>query len=117
MFSSDVAAVAKNWWLFVVLGVVCLATGIITIVWPGITLATFGVIAGIYLLFAAVMEIIEAIIDPENRVLSAILGVLALIAGLILIRHPGQSLLALVVVAGIFLIAEGVMRMVFSFGA
>jgi uncharacterized membrane protein HdeD (DUF308 family) len=114
---SEVSAVARNWWLFVVLGVVCLATGIITIVWPGKTLAVLGVIAGIYLLVAAVLEIIEAIAgDPSNRAISAILGVLALIAGLICIRHPGESLLAIVVVLGVFLIASGVMHIVFAFG-
>jgi uncharacterized membrane protein HdeD (DUF308 family) len=114
---SEVSAVARNWWLFVVLGVVCLATGIITIVWPGKTLLVLGVIAGIYLLVAAVLEIIEAIAgEPGNRAFSAILGVLALIAGIICIRRPGESLLALVIVLGVFLIASGVMHIVFAFG-
>lgn len=114
---SEVPAVARSWWLFVVLGIVCLATGIITIVWPGKTLLVLGVIAGIYLLIAAVLEIIEAIAgEPGNRVFSAIVGVLALIAGIICIRRPGESLLALVIVLGVFLIASGVMHVVFAFG-
>lgn len=114
---SEVPALAKNWWLFVVLGVICVATGIATIVWPDITLLALGILAGVYLLLAAVMEIIEAITEPAGRAMSAILGVLALIAGLVCIRRPGESLLALVIVLGIYLIAEGVFRIVLAFGS
>jgi uncharacterized membrane protein HdeD (DUF308 family) len=113
---NEVAAVAKNWWLFVVLGVICVITGILAIVWPGLTLATLAIIAGIYLLVAAVMEIIEAISGAaESRAISAILGVIALIAGLIVIRHPGDSLVAVVLAIGIYLIAAGVIRIVLAF--
>jgi uncharacterized membrane protein HdeD (DUF308 family) len=114
---SEVPSLARNWWLFVLLGVICLATGIAAIVWPGLTLLTLGILAGIYLLIAAVMEIIEAITEPEGRAMSAILGVLALIAGLICIRRPGESLLALVIVLGVYLIAEGVFRVVLALGS
>jgi uncharacterized membrane protein HdeD (DUF308 family) len=115
---SETPAIGRNWWLFVVLGVVCLATGIIAIVWPDITLLTLGIFFGIYLMMAAILEIIEAIAgDPGGRALSAILGVIALIAGLICIRRPGESLLAVVIVVGIYLVAEGVIRIVRAFGS
>src|SRR6476620_2816824 len=115
---SDVPEIGKNWWLFVVLGVICLVTGVLSIVWPGLTLLTLGIFAGIYLLITAIMEIIDAIIgDPGGRALSAILGIIALIAGLIFIRHPEDSLLAIVLVAGIFLVAEGVIRIVRAFAS
>ena len=66
----------------------------------------------------AIMEIIDAIIgDPGGRALSAILGIVSLIAGLIFLRRPGESLLAIVIVAGIFLVAEGVIRIVRAFGS
>ncbi|HWK30252.1 MAG TPA: DUF308 domain-containing protein [Solirubrobacter sp.] len=113
---SEVEHVGRNWWLFVVLGVICLVVGFLTIIWPGITLLTLGILAGIYLLVAAIMEIIDAIFgEPGGRSLSAILGIVSLIAGLIFIRRPGESLLALTMVAGIFLIAEGVIRVVRAF--
>ena len=40
---SEVPEVGHNWWMFVVLGVVCVVTGILAIVWPGITLVTLGI--------------------------------------------------------------------------
>jgi uncharacterized membrane protein HdeD (DUF308 family) len=115
---GEVPQVARNWWMFVLLGLICLVTGILAVVWPDITLLTLGILAGVYLMIAAIMEIIDAIVgDPGGRALSAILGIVSLIAGLIFIRRPGESLLAIVMVAGIFLIAEGVIRIVRAFSS
>jgi uncharacterized membrane protein HdeD (DUF308 family) len=115
---SEVPSVARNWWLFVALGVVCVATGIAVLVWPGPSLLTFGILAGIYLMIAAAMELIDAVTgDPGGRAISAILGVLALIAGLICIRRPGETLLALVIAVGIYLTAAGVIRIVRALGS
>jgi uncharacterized membrane protein HdeD (DUF308 family) len=115
---SDVPQLGRNWWLFVVLGVVCIVTGILAIVWPGITLLTLGIFLGIYLLISAILEIVDAIVgEPGGRALSAILGIISLIAGVICLRRPGESLLAIVIVAGVYLIAEGVIRVVRAFGA
>jgi uncharacterized membrane protein HdeD (DUF308 family) len=115
---SEVPEIAKNWWLFVALGVICIATGIAAIVWPDVTLLALGVIFGVFLMIAALLEIIDAVTgDPGGRALSAILGVVALIAGLICIRRPGESLLALVIAVGIYLVASGVIRIVRAFGS
>jgi uncharacterized membrane protein HdeD (DUF308 family) len=114
---NEVPQIARNWWMFVLLGIICAATGIAAIVWPGITLLALGLIFGIYLMVAAIMEIIDAITGPPGgRAVSAILGVIALIAGLICIRRPGESLLAIVIVVGIYLVASGVIRIVLAFG-
>lgn len=112
---SEVPETAKNWWLFVVLGVVCIGTGIAALVWPKGALLALAVIFGVFLMIAALLEIIDAVTgDPGGRALSAILGVIALIAGLICIRRPGESLLALVIVVGVYLIAAGVLRIVLA---
>lgn len=115
---SEVPQIGKNWWLFVGLGLICLVVGILAMVWPGVTLLTLGILFGIYLLVSAVLEIIDAIVgEPGGRAMSAILGIVSLIAGVICLRRPGESLLAIVIVVGVFLIAEGVIRVVRAFGA
>ena len=59
-----------------------------------------------------VMEIVEAIAgSPDSRALTAIIGVLSLLAGLVCLRRPGESLLALVIVLGFWLIIEGVVTL------
>jgi uncharacterized membrane protein HdeD (DUF308 family) len=48
----------------------------------------------------------------ENRGLAAILGVLGVVVGVLLIRHPIRGVLAIALLIGIWLIAIGVVRLV-----
>ena len=115
---DDAARIAKEWWMLAVLGVASLVCGVLAIVYPDVTLLAVGIIFGFYLLMAGVFELVEAIVgDPASRALSAIVGVVALIAGLICLRRPGDSLLALVVVLGAFLIVTGIARLVRAFAS
>jgi uncharacterized membrane protein HdeD (DUF308 family) len=115
---SEVPAIRRNWWLFVVLGLACLAAGVAALVWPDITLLAFGVILGIYLMIGALLEIIDAVTgDPGGRALSAILAVVTLLAGLICFRRPGESLVVLAVALSLYLVAAGVFRIVRAFSA
>ena len=117
MTVDPVAKVAKNWWLFLILGLVTVVAGILAIVYPGITLLALGIFAGISLLMIGVMEIIEAFAEKEARAMSAIIGVLSLLAGLVCLRRPGESLLAIVIVLGFWLIIEGIIRFIAAFSA
>ena len=110
---DDAGQIAKEWWMFAVLGVVSLVCGVLAIVYPDVTLLAVGIIFGFYLLMAGVFELVEAIVgDPASRALDAIVGIVALIAGLICLRRPGDSLLAIVVVLGAYLIVTGAARLV-----
>lgn len=104
------------WWLFVLFGVVTVAAGIILIVWPGPSLVTVAVIIGIFLLVDGVIDVILSITGKgEGRGLVAVLGVLSIIAGLIMIKHPFSALAVLVIIVGIWFIVAGVVRFVAAF--
>jgi len=112
---SEVPALGRNWWLFLVAGIVSIAAGVLAIVYPDITLLALGIFAGVGLLFAGALEIADAISGaPESRALSAIVGVLSMVAGLICLRRPGESLLAIVIVLGIYLVVAGIVRFIRS---
>ena len=104
------------WWLFVLFGLITLAAGIILIAWPGPSLVTIAVVIGIFLLVDGVIDVIASIAGRgEGRGLVAMLGVLSIIAGLILVKHPFSALAALVIIVGIWFIVSGVGRFVAAF--
>jgi uncharacterized membrane protein HdeD (DUF308 family) len=116
MTVERVPQVAANWWMFLVMGLVSAIAGVLAIVYPDLTLLALGIFAGVSLVFIGALEIVEAIAgDPDSRALSALAGVLAMLAGLVCLRRPGESLLAVVVVLGIYLVVAGVIRFVRSF--
>jgi uncharacterized membrane protein HdeD (DUF308 family) len=113
---SEVEQVARNWWTFLVAGLVSIVCGVLMIAYPDISLLAFGLFVGVGLLFAGALEIVEAIVGPpEGRALDAIVGVLSVIGGVVCLRRPGESLLVLVVLLGVYLVVAGVVRFVRSF--
>jgi uncharacterized membrane protein HdeD (DUF308 family) len=109
---SPLAPLRRSAGLLAVVGVASVVAGILVIVYPDITLVALAVIAGVNFLIIGAFEIVEAIVEDERdtgaRVLVALLGMLAVIVGLVVLRHPAQSLLALVLAIGIWLVLAGI---------
>ena len=111
------AQVARVWWWFVFVGVLSLIAGIILITKPSNSLATLAVVAGIFLLVDGAGELIRAVRADEDRALSAIIGVLGIVIGIGLIRHPFHGVAAIGLLIGIWLVASGIVRLVRGAGA
>jgi uncharacterized membrane protein HdeD (DUF308 family) len=94
----------------------CAAAGVIVLVQPDISLATLAVVAGIFLLVDGVYDIIVAIAERgEGRGLVALVGIVSAIAGIILVRHPTGSVVAIALLVGIWLVCIGVVRLIRTF--
>jgi uncharacterized membrane protein HdeD (DUF308 family) len=111
---SDVGGeAARLWWLMVLLGLVSLAAGVILVAKPSHSLATLSVVFGIFLLIDGVVELVSSFRREEgNKALAAIVGVLGIVIGIILIRHPTHAVNAVGLVIGIWLVAAGSVRLV-----
>lgn len=104
------------WWLMVLLGVITLGVGIFFVASPHETLSTFTVIAGIVLLIDGALAVLASIFGKgDGRGLLAIVGVLGLIAGLLLIKHPFNALIVFVLLFGIWILAAGIVRFILAF--
>jgi uncharacterized membrane protein HdeD (DUF308 family) len=94
-------------------GILSVVAGIVLVFKPSNSLATLAVIFGIFLLIDGIGELIASLAGAvENRTLAAILGVLAVIVGIALIRHPFHGVTAIGLLIGIWLVAAGVVRLV-----
>jgi uncharacterized membrane protein HdeD (DUF308 family) len=96
--------------LIMVAGAISIIAGILAIAYPEITLLALAIFTGVNLILLSVLSLVDAIrpgADGGTRALSAILGVLGLIAGLVVLRRPGETLLVLVLAIGIWLVVSG----------
>lgn len=101
------------WWLLLAGGVTSLIVGVLLLVWPSETITTIAWIVGIYLLLIGCFQIGLAFAEPsESRAGALLRGALAGIAGLIVIRHPGNTTLVIALAIGILLVITGVMKLV-----
>lgn len=113
---QDLKPLNSIWWLTVLLGLISLGVGIYFVASPHESLSTFTVIAGIVLIIDGALAVLASIFGKgEGRGLLAIVGVLGLIAGLILIKHPFNALVVFVLLIGIWLLAAGIVRFIVAF--
>jgi uncharacterized membrane protein HdeD (DUF308 family) len=119
-FEREVRESAREWtgywWLLLLVGILSVAAGVIVLVEPDISLRTLSVVVGIFLLVDGIFEIAASIAGgTANRGLAAFVGVLSVIAGVILVRHPIAGVVAAALLIGIWLIAVGTVRFVTAF--
>jgi uncharacterized membrane protein HdeD (DUF308 family) len=116
MAALDTRNATWGWWLLVLVGILSVVAGVILLFQPASSLATLAVIAGIFLLMDGILELASSFMRATpNRGLIAMLGVLTVIAGVLLIRHPIAGITAVALLIGIWLIAAGVIRFVAAF--
>jgi uncharacterized membrane protein HdeD (DUF308 family) len=114
--ATEVREETGGWWLLLLIGVLSVVAGIVILAKPSNSLSTLAVIAGIFLLLDGILELVASLMrSTQSRGMVAVLGVVTAIVGVLLIRHPVQSILAIALLIGIWLIAVGVVRFVAAF--
>jgi uncharacterized membrane protein HdeD (DUF308 family) len=96
----------------VAVAVIGLVLGIVAILFPGASLLTVAILFGIYLIASGLFRITAAFVAEElgngMRWLTGLLGLLIVVAGIICLSNPFQSLVVLAVVIGAGWILEGI---------
>jgi len=95
----------RGLWLLVgISGVVNLVIGVLVLAYPDPSIKLLGIFLGIDLLVVGGTCLVAG---AARGTIAIVVGVLALIAGLIVIRNPAESLLLLTLVFATYLIAAG----------
>jgi uncharacterized membrane protein HdeD (DUF308 family) len=114
---EDVLYSTKSlWWLSSIIGILTLGVGVFFVVAPHETLSTITVIAGIFVVIDGLVAIVGSIAGRgENRGVLALVGVIGVVAGVVLIKHPFQALVVLTLIVGIWFVVAGIARFVATF--
>ena len=109
------ARLGRHWGWVLFYGIITLLAGIVVLAWPGATLLVIAVLFGVQLIVAGIFRFVAAFATDDAsggaRVLMALLGVLSIIIGLWAVRHVLLTLLALVVLLGIFWVVNGTIEL------
>lgn len=108
-------ALAREWPSVMLIAVLTLALGVVVLVWPSQTLVVVSVLLGIQLLLFGLFRLIGAFAaDIEHPVLLALVGILIMIAGVIVVRNPFETVAILAVILGAAWIVGGAIDIVAS---
>jgi uncharacterized membrane protein HdeD (DUF308 family) len=108
----------RMWWQMLVIGLLGIAAGIVTFLWPGVTALVLLVVIACWAIVRGVFEVAAAIrlrrvIEHEWMLAAA--GVLSILFGIVLLARPGAGALALIWVIGAFALIWGAMAIGLSF--
>lgn len=105
---ADSREMARRFWgLLVALGVVAIVFGLVVLanIWASVHLVA--IFAGLFLLFAGVMQLVSRS-TGRSRTGRIFAGLIAIVAGIVLIAWPGASVKTVAVVVGVSFLIWGV---------
>jgi uncharacterized membrane protein HdeD (DUF308 family) len=107
-------ALAENWWLFLIKGICAIIFGVLTFMWPGLTMVTLVLLYGAFALTDGVFAIAAAIKGgtPAPRWWLAVVGIIGIGAGLFTLMAPGLTGIVLLMFIAVWAIVTGVMEIV-----
>lgn len=108
----------SEWWLMLLTGLVSIAAGVLTFVWPGITAASLFYVIVAWAIVTGISEVIYAIHfrkEIEGEWLLVLDGIVSVAFGILLIAQPVAGALAVLWMIGAYAIAYGVILVVVAF--
>jgi uncharacterized membrane protein HdeD (DUF308 family) len=103
--------IAKNWWSLALRGLLGVVLGIVTFVWPGITLSALVFLFGVYALLDGIFNLAGAwqrARQHERWGSFLFEGVVGVLAGLVTIVWPAITALALVAIIAAWAMVTGI---------
>ena len=101
----------RPWWELVLVGLLGIAAGVLTFVWPGITALVLLYLIAAWAIVSGIFEIIAAIKlrkEIEGEWWLALTGILSVIFGVMLIAQPGAGAIAVVWLIGTYALIFGI---------
>ncbi|HEY7336721.1 MAG TPA: HdeD family acid-resistance protein [Bryobacteraceae bacterium] len=113
-FSEVAGFFAGRWWAMVLRGIVAIAFGALAFCWPGVTLGTLVLLFGFYAIADGFFTLLAAIggrqRDRYDRWLLTLEGIVGVWAGVVTLRVPQVTAIALVFFISIWAMATGFLR-------
>lgn len=110
--------VNERWWLMLLEGVVGIAAGVLTFVYPGITAVVLLYVIAFWAVLTGVLEIAAAVRlreEIEGEWALGLSGIVSVLLGLALIIFPGAGALAVIWMIGAYAILFGALMIYLGF--
>jgi uncharacterized membrane protein HdeD (DUF308 family) len=108
----------SSWFLTLILGLAEMGVGVYLLRHPHVTFATLILLFGFMLIVRGVFEGVSAFgdnINATNRVLTIIVSIIAVLAGILLLFQPASSGVAFVWILGLYALITGPILVALSF--
>jgi uncharacterized membrane protein HdeD (DUF308 family) len=111
--AQAMTVIARSWTWILASAIVTFAAGVLVLVWPGETLHVLAVLIGLYLLLGGAIRFVTAFARENHgdRLPGLLVAVLYVLAGVLCLRHPLQTITALALVVGLVWLVSGLLTL------
>ncbi|MGW1668274.1 HdeD family acid-resistance protein [Streptomyces sp. NPDC002324] len=111
--AETLGRVGRSWTWILGAALATLVPGVIVLVWPDETLHVLAVLIGLYLLAIGVFRFVGVFAREEagERLSGLLLALLCVLAGVLCLRNPLQTIAALSLIVGIVWLASGILTL------
>ena len=113
-----IPAIAGNWWAVVLRGLIAISIGIITLMWPQVTIGVLVLLFGFYALLDGVLSLTAAVKASNHHERWGFLvaeGIIGVLAGVATFAWPAITAVALVYVIAVWAFITGVLEIAAAF--
>lgn len=105
------ATAGRSWGWLLGFGILTLLAGVVALAWPGPTVVVIAVVFGVQLLVGGIFWFVSALAPEEKHTATRVLlAVLAVVAGVVVLRSPVEAALVFPLVLGLFWIVSGIIE-------
>lgn len=113
---AGVSRLADHWLLVLSFGLLTIGLGLALALWPDATLVVLAWLLAVELVVSGVLRVVSAVASAQLeggiRALLGLAGALGVLVGLLLLRHPLQTLVAAGLLLGAWWVVSGVIDLV-----
>jgi uncharacterized membrane protein HdeD (DUF308 family) len=118
LINEELHRLARYAWQAVLgTGIAAIVLGVLVLIWPGVSVIAAGVLFGLYLVVAGVLQLMAAFgthATPALRVLAFISGALSILLGLLCFRSAFDSIVLLALWIGVSWLFRGIVQIISS---
>jgi uncharacterized membrane protein HdeD (DUF308 family) len=102
--------ITRSWWILLLIGCLSVIAGVIVLAKPSDSLTVLVIVCGIFIVLSSVLELWTVVTGSRSGA-AVLLGVLGIVIGILLIRHPIGGVTAATLLVGVWFVAIGVIRL------
>jgi uncharacterized membrane protein HdeD (DUF308 family) len=104
------ALLGRSWGMILAWGLVTLVAGVLTISWPGRTVAVVAILVGIQFFVAGILRLIGAFASESegHRTWDVLVGLASVVVGILCLKDVFQTIAALTLIVGIMWVVQGI---------
>jgi uncharacterized membrane protein HdeD (DUF308 family) len=113
-----IPAIVGNWWAVVLRGLIAIGLGIVTLMWPGVTIGALVLLFGLYALLDGIFSFVAAFKASRHHERWGYLlgeGIVGVLAGILTFAWPAITVLALVYMVAAWAVVTGVLEIAAAF--